>query len=161
MGKPKGLSAKQRAFVDAYTGPAEGNASEAARIAGYRHPERQGWRLLKNVAAVQQAIDEATAEAKRAAVIDRQKRQELLSEIALGNVTDYHVSKDGVVVETPTLVRDRSRAIELLGKMQGDFIEKLDVKLRDVLEQQLAELERTMSPEAYQELLDALEREGE
>lgn len=43
------LTAKQLAFVAAYVGAARGNASEAARIAGYVHPGQQGFRLLKNV----------------------------------------------------------------------------------------------------------------
>lgn len=32
----RGLTVKQRLFVEAYTGPAQGNATEAARIAGYK-----------------------------------------------------------------------------------------------------------------------------
>lgn len=41
------LTYKQRLFVAAYLGEANGNATEAARIAGYAHPEVIGCRLVK------------------------------------------------------------------------------------------------------------------
>lgn len=40
------LTYKQRIFVAAYLGQAGGNATEAARIAGYSWPEKQGYQLL-------------------------------------------------------------------------------------------------------------------
>lgn len=43
------LTLKQEAFVAAYLGQANGNATEAARIAGYAQPNQQGPRLLVNV----------------------------------------------------------------------------------------------------------------
>ena len=41
------LTTKQKLFVEAYLGEASGNASEAARIAGYTNPATIGYRLLK------------------------------------------------------------------------------------------------------------------
>jgi phage terminase small subunit len=41
------LTLKQRDFVEAYIGAARGNASEAARIAGYKAPGQQGYENLK------------------------------------------------------------------------------------------------------------------
>ncbi len=46
---------RQRMFVDAYLGEAKGNATEAARIAGYSSPHPEGSRLLRN-ATIQAAI---------------------------------------------------------------------------------------------------------
>jgi phage terminase small subunit len=40
------LTYKQRLFVDAYLGQANGNATEAARIAGYAWPEKVAHRLV-------------------------------------------------------------------------------------------------------------------
>jgi phage terminase small subunit len=40
------LTYKQRLFVSAYIGEAKGNATEAARIAGYSSPDKQGSQLL-------------------------------------------------------------------------------------------------------------------
>jgi len=160
--RPKSLTPKRQAFVDAYTGPAQGNATEAARTAGYAKPAQEGHRLLRN-AEIQRAIQAVTAEVRKAAVMDRQRRQELLTQIAEADrsIREYHVTKDGDVVETAPLVKERERAIELLGKMQGDFIERLDVKVMDLLDDRLDELERRLEPDVYQQVLEVLEGEGE
>lgn len=52
----EGLNFRQRMFVLAYLGEANGNATEAARIAGYAEPNTQGPRLLVNV-GIRVAID--------------------------------------------------------------------------------------------------------
>ena len=44
-----GLTLKQRLFVEAYLGEANGNATKAARIAGYGQPRQAGSRMLSNV----------------------------------------------------------------------------------------------------------------
>lgn len=41
------LTLRQEKFVAAYLGEANGNATRAARLAGYRQPAKQGPRLLK------------------------------------------------------------------------------------------------------------------
>jgi phage terminase small subunit len=113
---PKGakLTEKQRRFVEAFTGPAAGVATEAARMAGYSGGDTAlgvtGHRLLKDpkIAAL---VEKASAEVRGAAIMDRQERQETLSRIARGDEPDARTS-------------DQIKAIELLGKMQGDFIEK-------------------------------------
>jgi hypothetical protein len=61
------LSDKQHAFVAAYLGKAEQNATEAARIAGYKHPNQQGPRLLVNV-GIQEAIAAWREEVKTEAI---------------------------------------------------------------------------------------------
>lgn len=49
MSDPKAkLTTRQRLFVEHYLGPAGGNATEAARLAGYASPGQEGHRLLKN-----------------------------------------------------------------------------------------------------------------
>lgn len=56
----EGLTDKQRAFVEAYL--ANGfNAADAARQLKYAYPDRQGYRLLRNVeiaAAIREALSE-------------------------------------------------------------------------------------------------------
>mgnify|MGYP001359783736 CR=1 FL=1 len=51
------MTVKQRIFAEAYIGEARCNASEAARIAGYKCPGQLGHVLLKNV-EIRQYIDE-------------------------------------------------------------------------------------------------------
>src|SRR6185437_10707295 len=50
MADEKRPPSKREQFIAAYLGSAHGNASEAARQAGYKQPGVEGWRLLKNVA---------------------------------------------------------------------------------------------------------------
>lgn len=51
------LTAKQLMFVSAYVGAANGNATEAARIAGYAEPNKQGPRLLVNVGVAEHVAE--------------------------------------------------------------------------------------------------------
>lgn len=81
---PDGLSYRQRLFVAYFLGKANGNATEAARLAGYAHPHVQGTRTLANV-SVRVAIDARVAEAAMSAdeVLAR------LSEHASGDIADH------------------------------------------------------------------------
>lgn len=54
------LNAKQRSFIEAFVGPAHGNATEAARLVGYRHPRDVAVEMMANediVAILKQRID--------------------------------------------------------------------------------------------------------
>lgn len=137
------LNEKQKRFVEAYTGPAEGNATKAARMAEYAHPDTQGPRLLEHV-GVREAILAARKPRSLRAILTRERRQELLSNIA----------EDDGNEET----KDRIKAIEVLGKMQGDFIERheFEMKAAGALDDKLKGLEGKMPPEAYEALLEAL-----
>lgn len=123
-----GLTEKQRRFVEAYTGEANGNGAEAARLAGYAGDSN----TLKSVAAenltkpdIAAAIQAALEPIRKAAILTRERRQELLSKFAEG--TDPTAMDDGP--DAPFVpVKDRIKAIEVLGKMQGDFVEKVEVK---------------------------------
>ena len=44
--RPRTLTERQRAFIEAYLGDARGNASEAARVVGYRWPSKVGPELV-------------------------------------------------------------------------------------------------------------------
>lgn len=74
------LSDKQHAFVAAYLGKAERNATEAARIAGYKHPNQQGPRLLVNV-GVSQAIADWREEVKQEAITEQRYRIARLADL--------------------------------------------------------------------------------
>ena len=73
------ISPKQRVFVSAYLGEANRNATEAARIAGYAHPNKQGPALLVNL-GVREAIDEQIAEIERRGIAIHQNRVDALAE---------------------------------------------------------------------------------
>ena len=104
------LNFKQRRFVEAYAGEASGNATEAARIAGYRSPNTQGPRLLSNI-AVQEAL--TVISESDSLVATREERQRFWTHVM--NSSEYDI-------------RDRLRASEILGKSQGDFIDRVEAE---------------------------------
>jgi hypothetical protein len=78
------LTGKQRKFVDTYLGRANGNASEAARIAGYGSPGEAGYAALKNT-QVRAAIDAALA----ADAMTAKETLWRLTRIARGDIGDF------------------------------------------------------------------------
>jgi hypothetical protein len=68
-----GLNPKQAVFVAAYIGEAKHNATEAARIAGYKQPGMHGHRLMKND-EIQTAIAEHLAAIKARGIAEKQNR---------------------------------------------------------------------------------------
>lgn len=140
------LTKRQEAFVRAYMGEAKGIAYEAAKIAGYKGNRNSldatASRMLRNIKIVKR-ITELSEEEKKIAIVDRTRRRELLSLMA-----EDENRRDA----------DRLKAIELLGKMGGDFIERrqVDVTQRQAKEEQTKSQEfiANVSPERLKELLD-------
>ena len=101
------LTQKQQAFIECYTG----NATEAAKLAGYSEATAYsiGQRLLKQpkVAAAIRARD---AERTSDEVANREARLKFWTSVM------YDVTQS---------IRDRLRASELLAKAQGDFLIKI------------------------------------
>lgn len=96
-------------------GAAAGNATKAARLAGYAKStaEKQASRLLGKV-GVQQAIAERTQ--NDPAVWTREERQRFWTAVASGA---------GRFAKAP--LRDRLKASELLGRSQADFIDRHEI----------------------------------
>lgn len=74
------MTPQRVAFVAAYIGEARGNASEAARIAGYKHPGQEGHRLLK-IAEIEQAVRAWRDEVKRRGIASVEYRINRLDEL--------------------------------------------------------------------------------
>lgn len=141
------LTTKQRLFVEYYLGVSKGNATDAARRAGYAAPNTAGPRLLVNAGIrpfVERRLEEAALSSDR--ILKR------LSEIAEGGVGDFVVIKSkgrlgfdfnrarkagkfgllkkvketlhGVEIEC----HDPLRALELLGKYRGLLKDQVEVK---------------------------------
>lgn len=89
-------------------GAARGNATEAARMAGYRSPRAEGSRLLTNA-----DIREAVAERVRTdpLVATRHEVMRRLSSVVRGEIDGSRVS-------------DEIRAAELLLRVQGALVDK-------------------------------------
>lgn len=102
------LTAKQQAFVDAY----KGNATEAARIAGYKGNDmtlgQVGFENMKKpeiVAAIQARQSKRTHNR----IATREDRQNFWTAVMRNDDVEWH---------------NRLRAAELLGKSEADFTEK-------------------------------------
>jgi len=100
------MTPRQKKFVEAY----EGNATEAARIAGYAKPRREGYRLLTH-ADIQKAIAERDQVQHNALIADRQARQAMWTK---------------VMYDENQSMKDRLKASELLGKSQADFVQRIE-----------------------------------
>lgn len=60
------MTDQQRLFVNAYLGEARGNATQAARIAGYAEPNKAGWRI-KNEPDVKNELERRLADSAMSA----------------------------------------------------------------------------------------------
>lgn len=105
------LTAKQQAFVEAYAG----NATAAALAAGYseKTARSQGQRLLTND-DIQDAIKAREARRLAPTIATRQERQEFWT---------------SVLRNEDEAMKDRLKAAELLGKSEGDFLERVEVDM--------------------------------
>lgn len=107
--KPRELTPRQQAFCEYYA--ASGNATEAARLAGYRKPHPQGAENLQKP-TIAAYIAQLTAAQDEARVATVKERQEWWTAVMRGEHREFEP-------------KDRLKASELLGRCQGDFIERL------------------------------------
>ena len=120
------LTTKQKRFADAYIGEARGNASAAARIAGYAHPEAQSWDVLKNP-TVRAYIDERL-------MVEAMSSAEVLREtaaIARAEWRDFVTlrtdPKTGETLEAKMDLNSKVKSLELLGKYHQLWTDKVHV----------------------------------
>ena len=100
------LSELQKKFVVAY----DGNATRTAELVGYRCPKDAGCRAMRHV-EIRKLLDARRQAEIRPGVATRQERQRFWSEIMQDQEIPW---------------KHRLKASELLGKSQGDFIQKLE-----------------------------------
>jgi phage terminase small subunit len=108
-----GLTEKQRSFVEAFSSNG-GNAYAAARAAGYRTPKQQGYENLEKP-VISRAIELLRMETTNAAIMSREERQAWWSQI---------------MNDKTKPVMTRLRASELLGRAQGDFVQRIDANAK-------------------------------
>lgn len=116
------LNDRQKRFVETYLGAAQGNATVAAKLAGYsaKTAGQIGGRLLKNV-QIRKALEKAQQAREAKAIAAADERDRILTEIARSNVEP----------------KDRIKAIDLLNKCEGRYSATLHVKGKLTLEQAL------------------------
>ena len=112
-------------------GIAKGLPSSTAYIeAGYKargnSAEVCAARLLRN-AQVAARLDELAAKLQSASIADAEEIQQFFTRVMRGKdqdggeLTDDHVTKDGLVIPFRVSFRDRLKAAELLGRARGLF----------------------------------------
>lgn len=142
------MTDKQALFVAMYLGKAKLNATKAARLAGYADPEKEGWRVRQDPeveAEIRGRISEYAmgpdeilsrlAEQARASLDDfveadhwgSKKPQIAFTAATLKQkghlIKSFEVGKMG----TKLVLQDQQKALELLARAQGMFVERHEV----------------------------------
>lgn len=110
------LTPKQKAFADYYI--ETGNATEAAKKAGYKQPHVQGSQNLEKL-SVKTYIEERMKEIESNRIMDAKEALELLTSIARGEEQEEVVVTfaDGYErVRKPPDIKDRLKALESILK---------------------------------------------
>ena len=97
---------RQQKFIDFY----DGNATDAARKAGYKFPDRAGYRLLRNI-GIRKRLEAREEKTQVYRIATRQDRQHFWSEM---------------MGDKGQKTSDRLKASELLGRSQADFIDRTE-----------------------------------
>jgi len=106
-----GLTEKQRKFCEEFSANG-GNALQAATVAGYKKPHPEGVHCLQK-ATIQKALEELRKSTTNSAIMTREERQMMWT---------------SVIKDKAERMDSRLKASELLGKAQGDFIDRVEVK---------------------------------
>lgn len=104
------MTPKQKAFAEFYA--QSGNGTDAARKAGYAQPQVECSRLLE-IDSVVEYLATLTQDATDNRIATAVERQIFLTEVIRGTIQDE------------AKLSERLKACELLGRMQGDFIERV------------------------------------
>ena len=121
-----GLTLKQETFVQEYLGEARGNATEAARRAGYKNPSQDGYDNLRKP-HIRALIDEhLMAKSLTSAEVLAE-----LTSVAMAPWQDFLQvrtnPRTGDVVDAKIVLSDKVKALELLGKYHKLFTERTEV----------------------------------
>lgn len=138
MAKTSKLTLKQEKFCQLYA--ATGNATQSFKDAGYsvKTQNAAGVRahsLLKNNSNVKARLRELAEETKTQAIADIREMQETLTKIIREELDEEMLMTEGcgdgysqvVSKRKKAALKERLKAIELLGKMQGGFIDKVQI----------------------------------
>lgn len=132
MSSQVNLTPKQRLFCLEYL--KDFNGTQAAIRAGYskKTANEQASRLLANV-NIQNLIKENNAKVEKSSIMDIQEIQERLTALARGEVDEEIVVIENIgdftsearVVTKKVSAKDQTKALELLGKTNGLFVDKV------------------------------------
>lgn len=124
------LTLKQKKFCDYYM--SSGNATESAIKAGYskKTAKQIGMENLTKP-YLQEYIKEHSEKEEEHRMLDAKNRQKLLADIFEGRVMEEEAiisdSGDSFVIKKPMKWDTRLKAGEQLNRMQGEYLERLEV----------------------------------
>lgn len=124
----KDLTERQKRFVEYYL--QTGNASEAARRAGYSKKVAYsiGEENLRKP-AIKKAIDARLKKMDKERIADTDEVLEHLTQVLRGKETEVVVTNSGAKFTVPVAEKDRLKAGEMILRVNGAFKEKVDVKV--------------------------------
>ena len=123
---------KQEKFCLEYA--KNGNATEAYKLAGYKVKSdhaagASAARMLGNV-RVQNRLQELAEKIQSKKIMGVEEMQEILTAMARGELSDEYITGDGERINRRATLKDRAKAIELLGKMQGAFVSRQEIDVK-------------------------------
>jgi phage terminase small subunit len=126
------LTQRQRLFVEAFIGSAQGNAREAARMAGYSGDDnalsQRGYELVR-IPKIAELIGVRVTEAVMRA-------NEVLSELSAiakadwQNFLEIRRDREGETIAATLKLSDKIKALELVGKYHKLFSDRVDLNLQ-------------------------------
>lgn len=138
MNKETKLSPKQEKFCQLFA--ATGNATQSWKDAGYKYTSENAARvraheLCNKNSNIKKRLQELAEESKSKAIANIQEMQETLTKIIREELDEEQLMTVGVGEGFSEIVskrkkaalKDRLKALELLAKMQGGFIDKVEV----------------------------------
>lgn len=120
------LTIKQKNFADEYI--ISGNATQAAINAGYskKTARKIGSENLTKP-DIKAYIDERMKKLDEESIANQKEILQLITKHARMETVEHNVTKDGRVVKTPTSPANSLKALELLGKVNQMFTDKVDI----------------------------------
>jgi phage terminase small subunit len=132
-------SKKQEKFCQLYA--ATGNATQSWKDAGYKYTSENGARVaasnfVNKNPNIKARLAELAEEAKTYAIADIQEMQSVLTAIIREELDEEKLMSENwgegvsriVSKRQKAALKDRLKAIELLGKMQGAFVDNVNIK---------------------------------
>lgn len=138
MAKTSKLTSMQEKFCQLYA--ATGNATQAFKDAGYAWKSegaaaKNASNLIHKNSNIQKRLRELSDKAETEAIASIQEMQETLTQIIREELSEEVLMSEGdgdgmshiVSKRKKAALKDRLKALELLGKMKGAFIDKVQV----------------------------------
>ena len=138
MAKTSQLTVKQEKFCQLYA--ATGNAVQSFKDAGYKYVSEQAARktasnLIHKNGNVKNRLQELAQKAENSAIADIAEMQAVLTKIIREELDEEQLMTEAcgdgfsktVSKRKKAALKDRLRAIELLAKMQGGFVDNVNV----------------------------------